>query len=187
MCKYLSLVPSGFELMVIAGYEEVNLIGVNTQGPYLANLYNNPYTALGHATRFEVLPSLHLWYPSLYAFLLDTMLSVKGTFLDSRYWDMGFLQSQLPNWSRHSTESVLSESESWQESKDSQRTKYEQNQKIPQPTSAQCYGQSDDLWVQSLHVHPLDPVQLLQSQRRMTSESFMCRYAIYSCANMYWP
>lgn len=53
MCKYLSLRPSGFELMVIAGFEEVNLIGVNTQGPYLANLYNNAYTALGHATSFE--------------------------------------------------------------------------------------------------------------------------------------
>lgn len=74
MYKYLNLVPSGFELMVIAGGEKVSLTGVTIQGPYLVNLYNNPHTALGHSASAEALSVLS---PS-HAFLLDTMLSVKG-------------------------------------------------------------------------------------------------------------
>ena len=46
---------------------------------------------------------------------------------------------------------------------------------------------SDDLCsgVQSPHVDLLDLAQFLQPQERMTAESFMCIYTIYSCASMY--
>ena len=109
MYKHVSLVPSGFELMVIASCEEVSLIGVNIQGPYPANFYNNSSTAPGSLSKCwgslstVPHPMLFNWTPCW----VSRDLHVSHPLLGSRCWDMGFLQFQFPNWPRHLTNSFL--------------------------------------------------------------------------------